>query len=135
MLYKQGQLLILEHGEYSDFGYGGPFRVLRDIDGNATIEAFKKAEGYDAGTGAFIAWLATAGYIEDVECAEWHLGLNHTGLWPFDYEPSAEALAEEALWRKRKARMKETMDSFKADAAKAKRAPATYSGPGYLDPV
>lgn len=97
-MYKAGSLITLETGEYSDFGYAGPFRVLRDIDIQAVVTEFKDARGHGVGAGeqAFIAWLSAAGYIEDVDCARWYLGAPyppHRPFIPHGYRMTPEAIA------------------------------------------
>lgn len=96
-MYKAGSLITLETGEYSDFTYEGPFRVLRDIDVQAVVTEFKEARGHSIGAGetAFIAWLSESGYIEDVACARWYLGASYPPRRPFapeGYQMTAEAV-------------------------------------------
>lgn len=102
-MYKAGSLITLETGEYSDFGYEGPYRVLRDIDVQAVVTEFKEARGHGVGMGetAFIAWLSRAGYIEDIDCARWYLGSAYPPYRPFKPDgyrmtPEATAASEAA---------------------------------------
>lgn len=87
-----GTLLTLETGEYSDFTYHGPFRVVRDFDQQEVINAFLAAwptertrcnseEGwprYDEDDApppsAFAPFLTRLGYIEDLPSVSWHVG-------------------------------------------------------------
>lgn len=77
-----GTFLMLEYGSYSDRGWNGPFRLLKDLDQKAASEAFEieaKAEAeyeYEvASSGDFAAWLAKHGYIEDLPSTYiWYVG-------------------------------------------------------------
>lgn len=68
-MYKAGELLIMEFGEYSDFMYAGPFKVIKDFD----LEVVKALQPKDEdGNYDYLsitdvaAKLAKEGYIEDV---------------------------------------------------------------------
>lgn len=80
MQIKAGAILVLEHGEYSDYAFDGPFRVLKDFDQAKIATTFceqwtsldewkTKPDESD-----FIAWMNTNGYIEDIETHRWHIG-------------------------------------------------------------
>jgi hypothetical protein len=80
-LYKAGELLILEDGEYSDKSWSGPFRVLKDFDIVDLAEqlkaTFKPEEHHYSSEPEpynFRDWLHTQGFIEDVECRSVHIG-------------------------------------------------------------
>ncbi len=91
-MFKTGQLLILEAGRH-DFGYAGPFRVLKNFT------KAKAAQAYEASTHksnhtprSFSAWLKHKGYIEEADCGFWFLG--GYGFDPLDYK----AIADEDGW-------------------------------------
>lgn len=81
---KAGELLILSHGEYSDYSYSGPFRVLKDFDPKEQADECREywrqlpesercwQEGPDSSN--YIAFLHARGFIEDVDCTEIHVG-------------------------------------------------------------
>jgi hypothetical protein len=138
-MFKQGQILTLEQGEYSDFQYAGPFRVLRDLDIQSVVDRFQSTVGRDKYPNAFIAWLATEGYIEDVGGSRWDLG--SFNLEPEGYETTAEqsAFLEE----------QQAIADARIEADKKRRAPenphlrhlgllttsASYRPIGYPDPI
>lgn len=67
MTFAPGQLLVIEEGEYSDFGYYGPFNVLKPFSKMASIDEWKQQrQGWDGAT-EFAAWLNKLGYIEDIK--------------------------------------------------------------------
>ncbi len=74
---KAGETLTFEHGEYSDFGYDGPYVVLKDFDTATVVQEFRAQEKkpdvyYIHG---FIHYLARMGYIEAQATAHtWYLG-------------------------------------------------------------
>lgn len=81
MKIKAGEILILSHGEYSDYGFDGPFKVIREFDQAELSEEFLKdwrqsgePEWGRPGEFKFIAWLSKAGYIEDLASHNWHIG-------------------------------------------------------------
>lgn len=76
MRHNKGETLIFTTGAYSDYGYHGPFMVLRDFDTPSEAETFRnewKAEDPKRATWDspspldFITFLAKTGAIEDVE--------------------------------------------------------------------
>lgn len=87
-----GSLLILSTGEYSDYNYHGPFKVLKGFSRAAAAEAFVIAwpqyrtdvntargwQQFDEDDGpdpsAFMDWLIKEGWIEALDCPEWHVG-------------------------------------------------------------
>lgn len=81
MLIKQGTTLILEHGEYSDYSFDGPFTVLKGFDQAAVSEEFKAQwkpqygeDWEEPQEGEFIGWMIAQRYIEAMECHRWHIG-------------------------------------------------------------
>jgi hypothetical protein len=82
MIIKAGTLLTLEHGEYSDRGWDGPFTVKRDFDQAEVSTIFReqwkpKPNSYVNSPSEydFIAWLTTAGYVEDApKTFSWYIG-------------------------------------------------------------
>lgn len=91
MIIKAGTILTLTYGEYSDRDFTGPFTVLRDFDQAEVVEAFIVASGTDPDhfmKNAFIAWLATEGYVEDVPNTwDWFIG-SYGGRPDIDKEPA-----------------------------------------------
>lgn len=71
---KAGTILTLEHGEYSDWSYEGPFRVVHDFDQQMAADAFKAANK-STWSWDFAEWLSREGYVEDVpDGFRWYLG-------------------------------------------------------------
>ena len=71
-----GTILVLESGAYSDTEWHGPFKVLKELDLRAEIKNFKTGPRPVGGFGpyAFIAWLNTNGFIEDIPHESAHVG-------------------------------------------------------------
>ncbi len=92
---KAGTLLILEHGSYSAFAYAGPFRVLKDFSKEEAFASYAAEEREDLTETAFVAWLARAGLIEDVNTDTWYLG--DYDFAPLDWVP-AEEEGERTVW-------------------------------------
>lgn len=77
-----GTTLVFETGEYSDYSFTGPFRVLREFDQAEICETFKDAwreqeyDEWDKPDGPdLIAWMAKEGYVEDIpNVVSWHVG-------------------------------------------------------------
>lgn len=96
---KTGQVVVFEQGEYSDFSYYGPFRVLKDFSiGRASEEwcgqrppvdlyeidlqdfdqenSIPKSEDgerpffFITDLSSFVSWLNNTGYIEDLDNVE-----------------------------------------------------------------
>lgn len=80
MRHNKGETLIFTTGAYSDYGYHGPFMVLRDFNTPSEYDTFLaewKAERasdpdetwtwMEPSPTDFIAWLAKTCVIEDVE--------------------------------------------------------------------
>lgn len=81
MIIKEGTTLILEHGEYSDYCFDGPFVVLRTFDQAAVSEAFKAQwqpkygeDWEEPQEEEFIGYLTAQRYIEPMEAHRWHIG-------------------------------------------------------------
>jgi hypothetical protein len=82
MKIKAGTTLILEHGEYSDYTFAGPFRVLKDFDQAEVCAEFRaqwkpdpQEDWRDSPSEyEFIGWISKAGYVEDVPAHKWHIG-------------------------------------------------------------
>jgi hypothetical protein len=81
---KAGTILNLTQGQYSDYTFDGPFRVLKDFVKQDAYDAFLTAmaikypddDGYRAKSMSdFVAFLSTSGFVTPVEGAEsWYLG-------------------------------------------------------------
>lgn len=88
MKIKEGTILVLEHGEYSDYTFDGPFRVLKEFD-QAIISAEFRAQFVPPYQGArpdesdFIGWLARNGYVENLAAHRWHIGC-------YEFEPEIQ---------------------------------------------
>src|SRR3990167_1895264 len=85
-MFKQGQVIILEQGSFSDFGYAGPFRILVDFTKEAAVAAFRASTAeHKQDEQAFVAWLAREHYIKDIESEHWYLG--DYSFDPLDFVP------------------------------------------------
>ena len=78
---KKGTLLIIETGEYSDYRFGGPVRMLKDITKFELVDAYKREWKpefkWEAAPGpdGFLPWLISAGWAESVsDVHSWHIG-------------------------------------------------------------
>lgn len=77
---KAGTLLVIELGEYSDYTYDGPVRVVRDFVKADVVEAYRAAPPANdwsgpAEPGEFLAWLIKEGYVEALDDVHsWHVG-------------------------------------------------------------
>lgn len=82
MKIKAGTVLVFDHGEYSDYSFSGPFRVLKDFDQADVAEKFRddwrsqpREEWNDTPSETdFIAWMNKNGYVEDMPSHQWHIG-------------------------------------------------------------
>jgi hypothetical protein len=81
MRIKAGTVLTLETGEYSDYSFTGPFQVLKEFDQAEVVLAYSatwkpKEEWEDTpDCDGFIGWLASSGYIRDLDnVMSWHVG-------------------------------------------------------------
>jgi hypothetical protein len=83
MKIEAGTILVLEHGEYSDYSFDGPVRVVKDFDQKEVCDAFLAQ--WTKGTGSdwrpypdesqFIAWLTKEQYVESMDNVHsWYLG-------------------------------------------------------------
>lgn len=74
----QATIMVFTEGEYSDYGYIGPFKVLKGFDRRLVVEEFRDQWSGDSRSirpSDFYSWLAKAGYIEDIDNSmSWHLG-------------------------------------------------------------
>jgi hypothetical protein len=89
---KAGTLLMIEYGAYSDKGWYGPLRILRDFD-QAEIAAKAKAARLPTPNGErslycedLGAFLVSEGLAEHVDCASWDSGgySLEPEIWPTD---------------------------------------------------
>lgn len=75
-----GTLLMIETGEYSDYSFNGPVRVLKDVTKRVLAEKFRAAEPLEDWLDApepydFLPWLVKEGYAEAVDnVVSWHVG-------------------------------------------------------------
>jgi hypothetical protein len=80
MIIKAGTILTFEDGEFSDFSYNGPFRVLKDFDQktvvNDYIRLFKPEYLQDKpDVERFLNYLSVNDYIvDDFPKYAWYLG-------------------------------------------------------------
>ncbi len=79
MLIKEGTILVLSTGEWSDTNVRPPARVLRAFDQQAVSELFKaqwepRWDGDGPDPGCFCTWLETCGFIETMDHHSWHVG-------------------------------------------------------------
>ena len=79
---KPGQLLMLSTEVYSDYGFSGPYRVLKEFTFRDVIAQVLALPGPytdswkdKAGPGDVTVFLKANGYIEEIiDCTEVHLG-------------------------------------------------------------
>jgi len=80
MIIKAGTILTTESGEYSDFGYDGPFVVLKDLDQKTVTVDYIKQHKPKHPTDmpdkwGFLNYLSVNKYIsEDLPKCAWYLG-------------------------------------------------------------
>lgn len=81
MKIKAGTILVLETGEYSDYTFHGPLRVLRDFD-QAEVVGLHREQWtppneweHEPDTDSLMGWLVTSGYVEAIDnVVSWHIG-------------------------------------------------------------
>ena len=76
---KAGRLLMLDHGEYSDYGVDGFFVVLKDFKPHEELDLYFQAnpdqqDTYCFERDQFIAFVIAKGYLLSVEPNELYLG-------------------------------------------------------------
>lgn len=77
---KAGDYLMLSTGEYSDYSFSGPYKILKDFTFGEIVEEIKENfkpsyEGDEIDNYSVAPYLIKRGYIEDVEnCTEVHCG-------------------------------------------------------------
>ncbi len=76
---KAGTFVMMSCGEYSDFYVRFLAITKVDINIDETLEKYltehpKQRAKYRFDEGKFDAWLLKNGYIEEVDCFEWHTG-------------------------------------------------------------
>lgn len=78
-VYPKGTILLLEEGEYSDFGYVAHLVTLQDLDVREAIDRFK--EQYEAEDSwdtprpsSFVAWLIATQQCAPLVCQTLHIG-------------------------------------------------------------
>jgi hypothetical protein len=74
-----GALLTITSGEYSSYFVSGVFRAVKTLDCDALKSAWiqlhpDQSEEYHFEESQFIAWVAIEGWLEPVDCFEWHIG-------------------------------------------------------------
>lgn len=77
--YRPGTILLLETGEYSDFGYEAQLVTLCDLDLRDAIERYKsqfiaKDEWDEADPCGFVGWLCATQQCAQLECQTAHIG-------------------------------------------------------------
>lgn len=78
--FKLGDIILLSNGEYSDYSFAGPFRVLKPLNFNS--ELLKELQGNwkpsshweQFSPDSVIGGLTSLGYIEDIESSEVWIG-------------------------------------------------------------
>ena len=78
-IYKVGTILLLETGEYSDYGYCGQLVTLCDLDLREAMDEYKgqyKAKGEWDGPdqSGFVGWLCSTQKCAALECQTAHIG-------------------------------------------------------------
>jgi hypothetical protein len=74
----KGALFTVITGEYSDYYVRGVFRAKEDIDaetlrGRWLIAHPEQRKDYNFEEDEFLAWAASLGLMEPLDCYEWHL--------------------------------------------------------------
>lgn len=89
--FKVGDILTIATGEYSDFTYIGPLKVIKDFTTQEVFDLYTGEEPiYETRTDFrgneyqrqlnepspynFDGWLVKNGYVESMESIEWHVG-------------------------------------------------------------
>lgn len=76
--FKEGAILILTEGEYSDYRTGPLLRCLRDLDITKLAEEFHASKSKwaygEADTSTFALWITLNGWAEELTYAEIHVG-------------------------------------------------------------
>jgi hypothetical protein len=76
---QEGTLILIETGEYSDYGVAAVVRVKKGFDGKDAIEQYlserpDQKDQYRGDHYEFIQWLSKNDYIEDAPHLRWHIG-------------------------------------------------------------
>lgn len=76
-----GTLLMIETGEYSDYSFHGPVRMLKAVTKQNLADAYREQHSPEGPwdewpePSGFLPWLIKEGYAEDVEgVVSWHVG-------------------------------------------------------------
>lgn len=82
--YKEGEIVVISHGEYSDYRIRGIVRIVRDFTITEIEESLKQDfpnygdeddwESTEALEDGFIPWLARNGYVEVIDWQELYCG-------------------------------------------------------------
>lgn len=77
--YNPGTILLLEEGEYSDFGYVAQLVTLQELDLRQVMDEFKAQYQPDdkwdyLAPSNFVAWLCSTQRCAQLECQTAHIG-------------------------------------------------------------
>ena len=77
--YRPGTILLLEEGEYSDFGYCAQLVTLVELNLREAMEEYKqqfvaKDEWDQADPSGFVGWLCSTQRCAHLECQTAHIG-------------------------------------------------------------
>lgn len=77
--YPAGKILLLEEGEYSDFGYCAQLVTLEPLNLREAIEAYKEQhkpkDDWDTpDTDGFVGWLCSTQQCAQLDCEIAHIG-------------------------------------------------------------
>jgi hypothetical protein len=77
----EGSLFTFTTGQYSEYSVTGLFKALKSIDISTLFKQWLEEHPEQAGffnlnAYEFIAWVTKEGYLEQVDCYEWHVDDN-----------------------------------------------------------
>jgi hypothetical protein len=75
---KQGSLLTISTGEYSDYFIQGVFRATKEINVDELTKTYlaenpRQRKEFEFNDSQFLGWVARQGFLEPIDCYEWHL--------------------------------------------------------------
>ena len=80
-------IIVFDHGEYSDYSFTGPLRVIKDFDQVEVSELFReqwmptnKFERYPS-CSEFIAWMTKELYVESID------GVHNWFIGSYEFDP------------------------------------------------
>lgn len=88
---RAGQLLVIDHGEYSDYSVIGFFVVLRNFEPSIEVGAYLDANSgerkpYSFSHEKFLAFLLSKGLLLEIPCGNIYLG-SYGSVEEFSFTP------------------------------------------------